>query len=199
MGRFYASIMRRAVLRWKRLAVCGIWKHASCGVRYWEASGMRCTVLRQGAVRSGDAASELRHRPLRAAPAGPPLFMRATLPIMEPSAAIYGTSAAIPGTQCHSMKGSNADAFAGQMLASLAAASPKLSVTILSQNDVGKVLRSKILVERQPEGAGEGASGSSWRRSSMEHSSRSSPQVLLRADACCCLRASRGGNRGPWR
>ena len=61
-----------------------------------------------------------------------------------------------------------------KMLALLASASPKLGRDILAQPDVGKVLRSKILLEKP----GESVSNENRRRSSMELSSRSSPQLL---------------------
>lgn len=60
------------------------------------------------------------------------------------------------------------------MLSMLANASPKLGMDILAQPDVGKVLRSKILIEKP----GESGSNENRRRSSMELSSRSSPQLL---------------------
>jgi len=60
------------------------------------------------------------------------------------------------------------------MLAMLAGASPTLGMEILAQPDVGKVLRSKILLEKP----GEARASENRRRSSMELSSRSSPQLL---------------------
>ena len=60
------------------------------------------------------------------------------------------------------------------MLAMLASASPKLGMEILAQPDVGQVLRSKILTEKP----GEIRANENRRRSSMELSSRSSPQLL---------------------
>lgn len=60
------------------------------------------------------------------------------------------------------------------MLAMLASASPKLGMEILAQPDVGQVLRSKILIEKP----GESKATENRRRSSMELSSRSSPQLL---------------------
>lgn len=60
------------------------------------------------------------------------------------------------------------------MLAMLANASPKLGMDILAQPEVGQVLRSKILVEKP----GEVRATENRRRSSIELSSRSSPQLL---------------------